>query len=494
MGGQYIQWAQRQAHQPYLDELCAYWDGSRQPDRTFRLESQDDAIAFFHEYQRAMGEDPRRVAGPHVQYVRDYMPGRQEILIFAGAYLCLRRGSRARAALDLAALNLSSAPFVDPWVWRTATTDDPQERLRYLQRATAQDVAHPLARDALALAEGRVQVGRDRPQETIVVTQCPQCGAGLRYEPGAAAVSCPHCGHAVAMQQVNLLDGQARAVHNLRLERRYQGHTWSEAERVVHCQQCGAELTMTDYLAHSCAFCGSTHVLVQANRRLLEQPDGLLPFCLDREQAGEALDRALKGISQRLLSWLSGGQKRVGDLAGTYLPFWVFDGIVEAYRFTQSIVTTSKESLGLSTFENLIFPASDVPPPALVSRIYPFELQALVPYDPRFLASWPARLYNRDVELVSEAARNSMAGLARQQTALTLPPVSTRQRSASRERFGVPDTGNMPQISYQVVGTTYQLILLPVWLARLEGEDGISLALVNGQSGQVAFESGSLAG
>ena len=95
----------------------------------------------------------RRVAGPHVQYVRDYMPGRQEILIFAGAYLCLRRGSRARAALDLAALNLSSAPFVDPWEWRTATTDDPQERLRYLQRATAQDVAHPLARDALALAE-----------------------------------------------------------------------------------------------------------------------------------------------------------------------------------------------------------------------------------------------------------------------------------------------------------------------------------------------------
>jgi len=93
-------------------------------------------------------------------------------------------GDRAQAAADLAALVFSAPHFVDAWVWRTATTDDPQQRLAYLDWATRCDLNHPLARDALALAEGRVPAAGGPRQEVLVVTQCPQCGAGLRYEPG----------------------------------------------------------------------------------------------------------------------------------------------------------------------------------------------------------------------------------------------------------------------------------------------------------------------
>jgi hypothetical protein len=34
---------------------------------------------------------------------------------------------------------------------------------------------------------------------------------------------------------------------------------------------------------------------------------------------------------------------------------------------------------------------------------------------------------------------------------------------------------------------TYQLVLLPVWVALMQGADRRSLALVNGQTGKVAF-------
>jgi DNA-directed RNA polymerase subunit RPC12/RpoP len=492
MGGEYIGWALRQAHQPYLDELRSHWDGGHVPDPTFVLDSQEDALAFFREYRLAMGEDPRPTPGPVAQYVRDYAPTREEILMFAAAYGYLRRGERDLAAEELAALVFVAPQFVDAWVWRTATTGDPQERLEYLRKASSLDMGHPLARDALALAEGRVTVERASPQEELVVTQCPRCGAGLRYEPGAAQVACAHCGHRISLEQADLLDGEARALHQLRLERRFQGHAWSEARRIVCCQTCGAELTMTGYLSRVCAFCGSTHVLVEDNRRILEQPDGLLPFQLDEEQALVALNRALSGFSQWIRSWINGKRRLVQDLAGAYLPFWVFDGMVEAYRFNTGLSGSHKESLGLTVHENLLLPAVDEPPAALLARIHPFGLGTLAPYEPQLLASWPARLYNQDVELVSEAARQAMVRRARRRTALRVPEPSRAR--ADRRPLGAPDSSPPSQVAFQVVSTTYQLILLPVWLAHLQGSDGPGLALVNGQNGRVALPAEMLEG
>ncbi len=480
--GEYIRWARRQAYQPYLDELLAHWNGTHRPDQTFTLESQDDAVRWFHAYQRALGEDPRAVPGPHVQYTREYHPSRAEVLTLAGAYLWLRRGKRETAARDLEALAFTSPDFVDAWVWLTATTDDPDRRRDYLEKATRRDVGHPLARDALALAQGRVPLDGEPQAEQVVVTQCPQCGAGLRYEPGARQVHCAHCGHQVALHEADVVDGPARAVSNLRLKRRHEGHTWAEAQRVLHCRTCGADLTMTRHLAQHCAFCGSTNVLVEDSRRKLEQPDGLLPFHLDEAQAAEVIRETQNALANRLVSWLTGRRQQIEGMEGVYLPFWVFDGMVEVYRFSRGFATASKETLGLTTVENLPLPATAAPPPDLQRDLLPFAWQALVPYEPRLLADWPARIYDQDVELVSERARNLMVGRVRSQEQML--NVGSRQRA---------QTGGQ-QAAYQVLGTTYQLILLPVWLGRLAGDDGVRLALVNGQSGKVALEGGLLGG
>jgi predicted RNA-binding Zn-ribbon protein involved in translation (DUF1610 family) len=486
--GNYVRWAQRQAHQPLLDELLAHWNGTHQPDPNFDLPTAGDALAFFRAYQRALGEDPRPSPGAHVPYMRDYQPTRQQILDFAAAYLWLRRGDRAQAAADLAALVFSAPQFVDAWVWRTATTGDVQQRLAYLDWATRLDVSHPLARDALALAEGRVPEAGGPRQEALVVTQCPQCGAGLRYEPGEARVECPHCGYQLALQATDLVDEPAETVHDLHLKRRYQGYTWAEAQRVLHCHTCGADLTMTHYLARGCLFCGSTNVLVEESQRLLEQPDGILPFQVGRGEALAALERAQARPTQRLSSWLGGGQPALQELQGVYLPFWVFDGMVEAYQRISDVVGTSKQSLGLTAHENLLFPAVDVPPAPLLTSIYPFELGALVPYEPRLLANWPARIYSQDVEMVAEAAGSAMIDLARERTALRPRPPSTGLQRRLGPRSSTP--GRVPDspLLFQMVGTAYQLVLLPVWLARLDREGKQTLGLVNGQAGQVAFD------
>jgi DNA-directed RNA polymerase subunit RPC12/RpoP len=466
--GYYARWVQRHAYQPYLDELLAHWNGSHTPDRAFTLETPDDAIAFFRDYQRALGEDPHLDAGSQAHYVRDHQPHRQEILIFAGAYFRLRRGDRARAAQDLHALIFANPEFVDPWVWLTGTTDDPAERRKYLDKAASLDAGHPLARDALALTEGRVLAGPGLRKDRIVTTQCPQCGANFCYEPGTDQVTCLHCGHQIEMQRINLIDGEARPVHHLRLKRRFEGHTWAEAQRVVHCHTCGAELTMSQHLANNCAFCGSTNVLVEEGQRVLQQPDGILPFEIGRDHAAVAVRREQGRLTRRLVSWVTGRHHDLRGLQGIYLPFWVFDGIVETYHYGKNRSRTQKQTLGWGTQENLIFSGVDAPAPPLISEIYPFRLDALVPYEPRLLADWPARLYSLDVELVAEAARTAMVGRARSQSSPVLAAAEGQQ------------------LAFQVIGTTYQLVLLPVWSALLVCEDEHCLALVNGQTGQVA--------
>lgn len=486
--GGYVQWARRHGYQAYLNELQAHWQGQHEPDPSFALPSQYDALEFFREYQRALGEDPRSVPGPQAAYVRDYVPTRQEILIFCGAYLLLRHGDRQEAARDLLALTLASPKFVDVWLWLSATTDDPDERKRYLDKATELDAGHALARDALLVLENKVPRGRTREGETVQTSQCPQCGAGLHYEPGAGEITCPHCGFQVALQGEDVLNGKAKAVHQLRLERRHRQHTWEQAQRIVRCRTCGSEMTMSEHLADQCAFCGSTNILDEDSTHVFEQPDGLLPFEIDRHQALTAIQQAQGMLWRRLGSWLRGGQREIRDIQGIYLPFWVFDGIVEGYRHVKTWSTMRKETMGWTTLENIIRPAVDSPPPDQIERVRPFSLNLLVPYEPQFLANWPSRLYNRDVELVAEEARRLMIAQTQRRDAEkgrqaqeTPPPNSAWSAGMTMS------TTRRSTVSYQIVGTSYQLILLPVWLGLLDDKGPPAVALVNGQTGRVAL-------
>ena len=478
-------WQRVHSHQPFLDELLAHWQGTHTPDPAFTLHTTELALVFFEDYQRALGEDPHQVALDHARYIRSYRPQRQEILPFIGAYLLLRHGERGAAAQHLQALTARSPDFVDAWVWLTATTDDPAERVEYLENAVAREPAHPLARDALAIARGRVSVSRQADgqglQQEVTLAQCPQCGGALHYEPGAVAVTCPYCGHSLTLQKANVLDRKARLVGDVKLRRRCQGQTWDQVERVVRCQSCGAELTMTRRLARQCTFCGSTTVLVEDNHRTFEQPDGFAPFKTDSQAAAATIQDAQHSGLRGLKTWLTGKEQRPVELQPVYLPFWVFDGFVEVRTWTMDRFREAAPpdrtapSPDLMMFDNLLFSGVLVPAPSFLRRIFPFELHTLVPYEPRLLADWPAVLYHRDVEAVAEDACETMIGLARRRAR---PLVAVE--SPDRERV---------RRSFRVTSAAYQLVLLPVWVAllRAPGRRKQCLGLVNGQTGSVAF-------
>lgn len=139
----------RETHRPFLAEIVAHWNGTHSPDRNFTLRTPQDALAFFQAYQEAMGKETGLPAAV------PYQPAQEEILGFVGAYLLLRRGDRAQAAQRFHSLTHISPKFVDAWIWWSATADEPAKRIDRLEEAVLLDPDHPLARDALAIAQGK---------------------------------------------------------------------------------------------------------------------------------------------------------------------------------------------------------------------------------------------------------------------------------------------------------------------------------------------------
>jgi LSD1 subclass zinc finger protein len=467
--------------QRLLDEILALWDGAFRPDPQVELPAFSDVEDFYLDYRWALGDELLGSLGaPHLSDAAQEKERRARES-FVAAYFALRRGDRTGATEQLLELAQAHPDLVDAWVWLAAVAGEREERIHYLEEALVRDPAHPLARDAMAVLQGRVSPARTKQAAAARATavRCPQCGGALQYEPGARQVTCAHCGHTLRLHETDVVDGQARLVGDLRLERRFQGHSWQQVDRVLQCQSCGAEITMAQHLARVCLFCGSPNVLDRDVRQGIEQPDGFLPFSLDREAVMEALDGAARGIQGRLLARRSGQEPAVRELQALYLPFWVFDGFVEVRTSRMSLfdrldsrarpLVTTK----LLLFENILLSGVIAPPQAFLAGILPFTVDALVPYEPRLLADWPAALYTLDVEAVLETARAAMLRAAMRE----MEPL------VRIEDDDEPDV----QRSYRVTSATYQLVLLPAWAALLEIRGRLRVALVNGQTARVAL-------
>jgi predicted RNA-binding Zn-ribbon protein involved in translation (DUF1610 family) len=476
---------QLDAYQPYLQDFLGHSYGEGGTNALFDLSYGDASIESFHKYQDALGEEIHPTPGQYYAtgYFRKHYPTRQEILHFLTAYSHVKSGEYDRARRALSEMTVNSPAFVEPWLWLAAVADKPTERIQYLERAYQLEPAHPLIRDVRSIVQGEVDVSIHRADEDadpqLEVQRCPQCGGALHYDPGAKEVECGHCGYQVILYPSDLVYQQAPSVSATRLQRKIRGQQWQELDRVLSCQACGAQLTMTEHLARSCAFCRSSNVLIEDCRIAFERPDGFLPFQLDKDIAEKAIQRNQPSVLWDFKGWRTFRRLTVQQLIGIFIPFWVFDGVVDpiwAWMRQDGTLTKAKGPGNPFTIENLMLPGTNRPSPSMVDGLSDYDLSMLVEYKPQLLADWSAMLYNIDVEIAVEDAYDIMISLALNALG---PPVL----------LGVDlPPGTRAVRTLQVRRTTYQLILLPMWLAYLEAEGAVGFALVNGQNGDSRFK------
>jgi len=329
---------------------------------------------------------------------------------------------------------------------------------------------------------------------------CEQCGAQLRYAPGQTRLVCDHCGHEQDIRP-EAPRTRARALQELDLAKGLRDDLSSGQMvevRTTSCPNCGAQVEITGAThATECAFCATPVVLDTGTQRHIK-PQALVPFVLTEAEARKAMIAWMGSL------WFAPGTlleyaRKGRALNGVYVPFWTFDADTasrysgergEYYYETRTVQVRvngrmeSRQERVRHTrwyaasghvsrdFDDVLVLASRSLPERLGNELTPWDLGALTPYSPEFLAGFQAEGYTVPLADGHGTARDRMANVILQDV--------RRDIGGDEQRVHNVDTDWSDE--------TFKHILLPIWMAAYKYNGKSYRFLVNGQTGEVQGE------
>ncbi len=323
---------------------------------------------------------------------------------------------------------------------------------------------------------------------------CDNCGSDFRYDPAADQLVCDHCGNASAIESSG---PWASTISELDFKQAVNAQLADadiEETRVNNCPNCGAQTEFDpDIHAAECPFCATPVVTGTGAHRHIK-PRGLLPFDIDDRQAKAAMTDWLGSLwfaPNGLTEYARKGRK----MSGIYVPYWTFDADTKSqytgqrgtfYYETRTVMRDGKpqqirvrktrwravSGRVARFFDDVLILASKSLPKKYTDALEPWDLSALEPYKPEYLAGFRAEGYQ--VELVDgfSEARAYMDRMIRRDVKYDI--------GGDDQRIG--------QVKTQISDITFKHILLPVWLAAYKYRGKTYRFVVNGRTGRVQGE------
>ena len=206
------------------------------------------------------------------------------------------------------------------------------------------------------------------------------------------------------------------------------------------------------------------------------EPDYIIPFKIDREQAGEIMNN---WISSRKYTPRGFKTKcRLTKMESLYVPFWLLDSAV-----TSDITGTGKKYEGIGTkilevtttlsyyIKNLPFNASKKIASKLLESLEPYDFSKMVKFESKYLQGVCADKYDQLPSEMTERMRKRIDKYSRSHTHLI-----SKQYDEYEER------SNNSYTRINEVSVKY--CLLPVWFMTVEYEGEEYQYAVNGQTGK----------
>lgn len=272
----------------------------------------------------------------------------------------------------------------------------------------------------------------------------------------------------------------------------------SDEVRTSHCPGCGAVVELAGSVtAAECPYCATPVVADQTALRRIT-PQALVPFVLTEDQARDALTKWLGSLwfaPNNLLEFTRKGRA----MAGLYVPFWTFDADTasrysgqrgEHYYETRTVTVNvngrneqRQEQVRKTRwyaasgrvsrdFDDMLVMASKSLPPRLGADLTPWDMTALVPYGPDYLAGFRSEAYVIPIADAHQDARARMANVI--------------EDDVRRDIGG--DEQRIDQVSTDWRDETFKHILLPIWTAAYRYRGRAWQFVVNGQTGEVQGE------
>ena len=318
---------------------------------------------------------------------------------------------------------------------------------------------------------------------------CGNCGSELTWDPDADAMLCAYCQTSVPVPRA-----EGTIVERPLTDADLAERGYGVERRVLRCDNCGASVTLDrSATASSCAYCGSSQVLAQEANRNAIRPESIVPLDVGRATAEQAFKHWIKRL------WFRPNAIKKADptaAIGLYVPFWTYDCAVhsewsadagyyyyetEYYTVTVNGKTETRTRQVRHTrwvpawgrrddfYNDILINASRGLPENLVLKLGNFDLRALEPYRPEYLAGWRAEEYQRDLA-------------AGWQAALHFVESSQQQRCAN----DVPgDTQRNLRVRNAVRDASWKHILLPIWVIHYRFAGKVYPVLIHGQTGRV---------
>ncbi len=323
---------------------------------------------------------------------------------------------------------------------------------------------------------------------------CDACGSDLRFDPGAQQMVCDYCGNVQPIEGARAVAGGIKELDFRAAVNNQLSNQEIAESRVVTCPNCGASFEFDpDIHAAECPFCATPVVIgTGVNRQI--KPRGLLPFALDEAASREALTGWLGSLwfaPNGLMDYARKGRK----MNGIYVPYWTFDADTKSqyqgqrgthYYETRTAMRDGKRQQVrvrktrwrtasgrvARFFDDVLVLASKSLPKTYTDGLEPWDLSALEPYKPEYLAGFRAEGYQVELADGFTQARAFMDRMI--------------VRDAKYDIGG--DEQRVTDVQTQISDVTFKHILLPVWVAAYKYRGRTFRFVVNGRTGRVQGE------
>ena len=323
--------------------------------------------------------------------------------------------------------------------------------------------------------------------ETINSYKCPCCGAPLVFS--GNELRCDSCDNTFPVETMQqMTEGMAEAGGESKYDwENYQPRSYEDTSEInlanYNCPSCGAQITGDDTLGSTvCPYCGQS-TIVKGQFEGTLRPDYIIPFKVDKKAAMSAFEADFKNAPFLPDEFKS--KKKIEEMAGVYVPFWMFDCDCDAYitynaervtRWSDSNYNYTKTDYfklfraGSVGFANIPVDGSKKADDAYMEAVEPYNYEDAVDFNGAYLSGYLADKYDvsadESIERANERVKNSTIAAFNDTTGMF--------------QMVTPDES---RVSFSNGKIRYSL--LPVWMLNIKYLDKMYQFAINGQTGKV---------